>query len=352
MDEVGRKSAHLNEQAEPYAVALVVRCESPTSAKPGARGIVTRDGTITGWIGGGCAQPVVIEEALRAMREGTPRLLRIKPEAGAVEVSGIRTYEMVCYSGGTMDIFIEPVLPPPQVVILGRSPVARTLARLAKALRYEVIVHAPLATRADFPDADRLEATLTLSGVRGPQAFAVVSTQGEDDEDAVEAAARSAAGYVAFVASKKKWEAVSRVLAERGVPKERIARVLAPAGVEIQAVEPEEIALSILAQIVSTRRSQIQRDSDAAGAGAKPPGAHATGAHATGAKPGAGSSAHATPPASPDKEEDPICHMQVDPRTAKHTSRHAGKAFYFCCAGCKQRFDQNPAQYAGHPGAP
>ncbi len=345
MDEVSRKAERLSEQAEPYALALVVRCESPTSAKPGARGVITRDGTITGWIGGGCAQPIVIEESLRAMREGSPRLLRIKPEAGAVEVSGIRTYEMVCYSGGTMDIFIEPVLPPAQVVILGRSPVARTLARLAKALRYEVIVQAPLATREDFPDADRIEATLTPAGLRGRQAFLVVSTQGEDDEDAVEAAARSDAGYVAFVASKKKWESVARILAERGVPKERIARVRAPAGVEIQAVEPEEIALSILAQIVSTRRSQAQDDPaaagpDAAGAGVNPSAKPLSNSHA------AASHALGAPQAASGPAIDPICHMKVDPRTAKHTSQHGGKAYYFCCAGCKSRFDQNPVQYA------
>jgi xanthine dehydrogenase accessory factor len=331
MDEIIRKAERLRQEAVPFAMALVVRCESPTSAKPGARGLVSRDGTITGWIGGGCAQPIVIEESLRAIREGSPRLLRIMPEAGSVEVAGMRTYEMVCYSGGTLDIFIEPVLPPPQVVILGRSPVARTLGRLAKALRYEVIVHAPLATREDFPDADRLEATLVLSGIRAPQAYVVVSTQGEDDEAAVEAAVRSEAAYVAFVASKKKWDTLAKGLAARGIPPERIARVRAPAGVEIQAVEPEEIALSVLAQIVSTRRSQLLSAQEAMG---------------TSDRPGSGTPAKPTQAPTSTEAIDPICHMKVDPRTAKHVSNFGGQSYYFCCAGCKQRFDKDPAQYA------
>jgi xanthine dehydrogenase accessory factor len=334
LDEVSEKAARLSGEAEPYALALVVRCESPTSAKPGARGLITRDGVITGWIGGGCAQPIVIEESLRAIREGSPRLLRIKPQAGSAEVTGIRTYEMVCFSGGTMDIFIEPVLPPAQVTIFGRSPVARTLARLAKALRYEVVVHSPLATREDFPDVDRLETELSLKDVRGQHSFLVVSTQGEDDEEAVEAAARSDAGYVAFVASKKKWDSVASILRDRGVPKERIARVVAPAGIEIQAIDPEEIALSVMAQIVSTRRSQIPDEA----------GSPAASASASKRLP----VGHATAAADPGSATDPICKMKVDIRSAKHTSRHAGVPYYFCCAGCKQRFDQSPAQYVGH----
>lgn len=331
MDEVNHKAERLRLQAVPFAMALVVRCESPTSAKPGARGLVARDGTITGWIGGGCAQPIVIEEALRAIREGSPRLLRIMPEAGSVEVAGMRTYEMVCYSGGTLDIFIEPVLPPPQIVILGRSPVARTLARLAKPLRYEVIVQAPLATKEDFPDADRLESALDLSGIRAPHAYVVVSTQGEEDEAAVEAAVRSQAAYVAFVASKKKWDTIAKGLVARGIPRERIARVKAPAGVEIQAVEPEEIALSVLAQIVSFRRSQIESAQEAM----DKPG-----------HPSSGSPAKSAQPSTSTEAVDPICHMKVDPRTAKHVSSFGGQTYYFCCAGCKERFDKDPAQYA------
>ena len=337
MDDVGRKASLMQERAEPYALALVVRCESPTSARPGARGLVSRDGIITGWIGGGCAQPIVIEESLKAIREGTPRLLRITPQAGSVAVDGLLTYEMNCYSGGTMDIFIEPVLPPPQVVILGRSPVARSLARLARALKYEVIVHAPGATAEDFPEAQRLEDNLRLSGLRAAQAYVVVSTQGEDDEGGVEAAARSGAAYVAFVASKKKWEAVRQALSERGVGAAALARVQAPAGVEIHAVEPEEIALSVMAQIVQARRA-------APAAGSAAAATSAAGAGAGKAAPVAAAGHPATAPAD-GKATDPVCHMQVEMKGARHTSRHEGSDFYFCCAGCKRRFDQNPSAY-------
>jgi xanthine dehydrogenase accessory factor len=343
MDAVQEKASRLIARAEPYAMALVVRCESPTSAKPGARGLVSRDGIITGWIGGGCAQPIVVEESLKAIQEGTPRLLRITPKTGAVEVNGIRTYEMVCYSGGTMDIFIEPVLPLPQVVILGRSPVARTLARIAKALRYEVIVHAPDATAEDFPDVDRLEGNLALSHIRAGQAFVVVSTQGEDDEGAVEAAVRSEVPYVAFVASKKKWDAVRKVLAGHGLSADALNRVQAPAGIEISAVEPEEIALSIMAQIVKTRR-----DANGAAAAAT---SHATSAHSSATASASASSskpgrrAWQPPPPPEGKALDPICGMHVDIKTARHTSVYAGQTFYFCCGGCKSSFEQNPAQH-------
>ena len=326
MEEVGRKADALNLNAEPYALALVVRCESPTSAKPGARGLVTRDGAITGWIGGGCAQPIVIEEALSALREGTSRLVRITPHAGSAEVNGVRTYEMVCHSGGTLDIFIEPVLPPPRVVILGRSPVARTVARLAATLGYAVSVFAPGAAAADFQGVERLEDSHDLSALgTAAGAFVVVSTQGEDDEGGLEAALALDAPYIGFVASPKKWQAVSAFLAGRGIASEQLERVRVPAGVEINAVEPEEIALSILAQIVSVRRSE----------------AYQARAAEDGAETGAEGAAEA-----PRKAIDPICNMTVDIATARHVSEYQGQQVYFCAPGCKAKFDANPEQYA------
>lgn len=330
METIEDTAATLRREGKPFAMALVVRCESPTSAKPGARGVISAQGEITGWIGGGCTQPIVIEESRRALRDGTPRLVRITPEAGKAEVDGIHAYEMLCYSGGTLDIFIEPVLPAPQVVILGRSPVARTLARLAKTLDYAVTVLAPGAQQADFSEVERLESTLDLSPVpRLDRSFVVVSTQGEDDEGGMEAALAVQAPYVAFVASPKKWKAVSAHLEDKGIAREAIDRVRVPAGIEINAVEPQEIALSIMAQIVSLRR---QGDF---------PGLEA----AAGEEDGAGEQA---PPAT---AIDPICGMTVDIATAKHVSKYEEQAVYFCCGGCKTRFDADPTQYANGGGA-
>ena len=323
MNTVDQRAEILRRDAEPYVMVLVVRCESPTSAKPGARGVVDREGVITGWIGGGCAQPIVIEESRRALREGTPRLVRITPEAGQAEVNGLVTYEMVCHSGGTMDIFIEPVLPPPQLVILGRSPVARTLSRIAAALQYEVIVHAPLASAEDFPDAGRVEQTLDLSTVERPgQSFVVVSTQGEDDEGGMAAALRLNTPYLAFVASGKKWQAVSQFLEGQGFTKAQLARVKVPAGIEINAKDPEEIALSVMAQVVSERRSGAYPASAAREGQESDPGPAAL------------------------QAIDPICNMTVEIATAQYSSDYHEQRVYFCGAGCKQKFDDNPAQYA------
>ncbi len=210
-----------------------------------------------------------------------------------------------------MDIFIEPVLPKPHVVILGRSPVARALARLAKTIHYSVSVFAPEADRENFPDVDLLQADLDLSQLRiAPPAFLVVSTQGEGDEEALEKAVLSNAAYVAFVASKAKARKVLDYLKERGIATERLREVRAPAGLDIRAASPEEIAVSILAEIIQM---------NAAGKAAP--------------------KTQAQPSVSKLEAKDPICGMMVELSAAKHRSEYQGNSFYFCCAGCKQKFD-------------
>ena len=277
---------------------------------------------ITGWIGGGCAQPIVIEEALGSLKNGTPRLVRITPHADAESVPGMKIYEMVCHSGGTMDIFIEPVLPAPQLVLLGRSPVARILATLAGAVGYDVRVHSPLATEEDFPVEVSRTPDLSLAGASRPhQSFVVVCTQGEDDEGGVREALRFGAPYVALVASPKKWKAISAFLATEGVSKEDLARVRVPAGIEINAREPEEIAVSILAEIVSVRRSE------------------------TYPAPAAEDSAPESPGTASEEAIDPICHMTVNTATAHYTAEFQGATFYFCCGGCQRKFKAEPERY-------
>src|SRR5260370_36497 len=291
------KASELLAKGEPFAVAEVVRSLSPISGKVGDKAIVFADGTVWGWIGGGCAQPAVIKEALKALKDGKPRLVRISPSSSQEE--GIVAYNMTCHSGGTLDVSIEPVLPKPHILILGRSPVGRTLARLGKAIGYTVSVAAPQADRESYPDADRVQADLDLSGVRiGPQTFIVVSTQGECDEEALEQALKTDASYVAFVASKVKAAKVLQYVCERGISTEELNQVRAPAGLNIQASSEEEIAVSILAEIVQLSRSQAIKQNDMA--------------------------------ASPEERaeaKDPICGMTVDTRTAKYKSGFDGKPF-------------------------
>jgi xanthine dehydrogenase accessory factor len=294
-------------------VAEVVRYLSPISGKVGDKAIILADGTLWGWIGGGCAQPVVVKEALKSLQDGRPRLVRISPSGSQEE--GIVAYNMSCHSGGTLDIYVEPVLPKPHILIMGRSPVGRTLASLAKTINYTVSIAAPQADRESYPDAFQVQGDLHLSGLRvGPRTFIVVSTQGECDEEAIEEALKTDASYVTFVASRVKAAKVLQSLTERGINPERLNRVRAPAGLDIHAGSPEEIALSILAEIVQLSKSQaIQQTGTSAG----------------------------------EKEEakDPICGMAVEIGTAKYKSEFDGKAFYFCCGGCKQTFDKQPDKY-------
>ena len=315
-DQFLSKAHELMAQGEPFAVALVVRYQSPISGKPGDKAIIQADGTLSGWIGGGCAQPMVVKEALKALADGQPRLVRISPSSTPEE--GVVDYTMTCHSGGTLDIYIEPVLPKPQILILGRSPVAQTLSKLAKTIGYAVSVAAPDANREAFPDADLVQTNLDLTQLKiTPQTFLVVSTQGESDEEALEAALQTSAAYVAFVASKIKAAKTLDDLKERGLAADRLAKVRAPAGLHIYASSPEEIAVSILAEIIQTRKTATPATRPAA-----------------------------VLPAPAKQERDPICGMTVDVASARHKSEFRGDTYYFCCAGCKQTFDKQPDKYA------
>jgi len=316
-DQFLSKAGELLANHESFAIAVVVRYQAPISGKPGNKAIILPDGKIWGWIGGGCAQPVVVKEALKALADGQPRLIRISPSSPPEQ--GIVNYAMTCHSGGTLDIYIEPVLPRPHILILGRSPVAVALAKLGKAINYTVSVAAPEADRERFPDCDLVHADLDLSQIKvTPQTFVVVSTQGQRDEEALEKALCSDASYVAFVASKAKTGKIIEYLQERGITTPRLAQLKAPAGLGIHAASPEEIAVSILAEIIQENRSPK----------------------------GTQKSEVKLPMAEREEAKDPICGMLVEVSKAKHKSEFRGSAFYFCCAGCKQKFDKQPEQYA------
>jgi len=309
-DDFLKKADELVILGESFAIATVVRYEAPISGKPGDKAIIFADGEVWGWIGGGCARPAVVKEALKALKDGRPRLVHISPIP--TDEEGIVAYNMSCHSGGTLDVYIEPVLPRPHVLILGRSPVGQSLARLAKVINYTVSVAAPEASGEQYPEVDRVQSDLELKDLKvSAHTFIVVSTQGECDEEALENALRTDAAYVAFVASRTKAAKVLDYLGERGVSAERLKQVKAPAGMDIGASSPEEIAVSILAQIVQLNR-------------AKP----------------------AIPGMEQQQARDPICGMSVNVSTAKHKSQYDGKDFYFCCAGCKQKFDKQPDLFA------
>ncbi len=258
-----RKSA-----GEPFALATVVRTVSATAAKAGAKAVILPDGSISeGWIGGGCARAAVLKAAKDALADGRSRLVSVQPpdaldeqgvKAGA-EQEGVRFAKNMCPSQGTMDIFVEPVLPRPQVVICGSSPVAVAVADFAKRAGFAVTVCAPAAEQFAFNEADRRIEGYALPVEEGGARYVVVSTQGRGDEAALLAALAVDADYVAFVGSRKKAEALKATLAERGVGAERLAKLKAPAGLDLGAITPDEIAISIVAEIVAVRRSKVSR---------------------------------------------------------------------------------------------
>jgi xanthine dehydrogenase accessory factor len=256
----------LRAKGEAFAVATVVRTVAATAAKAGAKAVISADGGVTeGWIGGGCARAAVMKAAREALADGEPRLISIRPPEGleaqgvkpGEEREGIRFARNMCPSQGTMDVFIEPVIPRPQLVVCGSSPVAVAVADLGRRIGFEILVCAPLADQAAFPQPDqRVDGYALPPGGGGRGRFIVVSTQGRGDEAALEAALAAESDYVAFVGSRRKAEALKAALAMRGVDS---ARLRAPAGLDIGAIAPEEIALSILAEIVAARRQRHPR---------------------------------------------------------------------------------------------
>jgi xanthine dehydrogenase accessory factor len=311
----------LTHAGEPFALATVVRVEKPISAKPGDKAIIMPDGALRGWVGGGCSQDVIVREAKKALQEGQSRFLRLVGSGVALSENrdGIVELPITCHSGGTMEVFIEPVWPRPQLILFGNSPVALTLAQLAHILNFEIVVCEPTATREQFPQADSLHTELSLQAVTlRPLSFIVVATQGHDDETALEVAARSVVSYIAFVASKKKLAACVAYLHERGMSDEQLARIKAPAGLDIGAQTPDEIAVSILAELIQVRRQSklniLRQAQDASSA-------------------------------QPTEARDVVCGMMVEIATARHVAEFHGQTYYFCGAGCKAQFEKRPETF-------
>lgn len=244
-----RARQSLIEQCEPHVIATVIRTVGLTAAKPGAKAILNHEGAIIeGWIGGGCVRSALTKAALTALAEGAPQVISIAPAealaekniAPGSEIDGVRYAKNGCPSKGSLEIFVEPVLPMPELQIYGASPVAQALARLAPQFAWMV----------QLPSHEGAPPQVGS----GPQRMIVVATQGKDDLAALKAALATPAQHIGFVASRKKWAALSAKLAEAGFSADDLARVQAPAGLAIDAVTPDEIALSILAQLTQIRR--------------------------------------------------------------------------------------------------
>jgi xanthine dehydrogenase accessory factor len=289
--ELLEQAADLRRGGQPFVLATVVRSVRPASARPGDRALLRVDNPPVGWVGGGCVHASIEREAAAALADGAPRLVRLGPEPDRSDDEGVVSYPMTCHSGGTLEIYLEPVLPPPELVVLGTSPVAEALIELAQPLGF------------------RVRTTLDqLTSIH--DAWVVAASMGSaEDQPLVRAALARGVGYVAMVASRRRTDALRDELRADGVNEDEIARLKAPAGLDIGAATGPEIALSILAEIVQRRRAR---------AATSRPAAVTTTQQGTAI--------------------DPICGMEVEIATAKWTADRDGQTYYFCAPGCRKSF--------------
>jgi xanthine dehydrogenase accessory factor len=306
------RAERLRAERTPYVLATVVRAQRPTSAKAGDRALILPDGTIEGFVGGACAEATVRLQGLRLLRTGESTLLRITPadtatqvSAGAADVStvsdveGLVVVDNTCLSGGTLEIFLEPVLPPVLVHVFGSAPIARALERIGVTVGYDVRL-------TNDPDAP----------VPPGASAVIVASHGRDEERVLAAALEAGVPYVALVASRRRGATLLATLGEAG------QRVRSPAGLDIGARTPAEVALSVLAEMVSLRVVT------------HPP-------------PDAPESVPTAPVgAGPQTAVDPVCGMTVAATPTSLRLEHGGKTWYFCGPGCRQAFADDPGRYS------
>ena len=310
----------LNHGQEAYATAFVVRRTVPSSGKPGDKAIITPDGKITGWIGGGCTRGIVLKEALLSLQEGKPRFVSISPEATNADPSpNTKLYKMTCQSGGAVDVYIEPVLPKPGLVIFGHSHIGMAIAKIAKAMDYHVTAVIPEVDKNLFPAVDQLASLASLDPEQIlDHSYLIVCTQGENDLDALKQALSLDMPYVSFVSSRIKAHALFSDLRKDGVSFDQLKKIKTPAGLDIGAKLPEEVAVSILAEIISHFRQQREAEQ------------------------------LDTQQILQDSEEyylNPVCQIPIKKSTAKYVLEHGGEKVYFCCDGCKIKFEEAPDRY-------
>ena len=297
--QVMEQAAELSRRGTAFALATVVWRQGPSSSQQGSRAIITADGELNGWIGGACAEPTVIREAQRAISSGDARLLLLgDPEqfAGSAP-DGVTMVPISCQSEGALEVYIEPVLPVPHLVVIGRSPMAQTLADLAQTLGWRT----SLVDGPNFTSADANAGSLV-----------VVATQGHDDEGVLERALAARPAYLGLVGSRKRGAAVLGYLADRGLSKADLERVRVPAGLDLGSTTHREIAVAILAELVRLRAS----------------------------------GALATEAAVPRMESiDPVCGMTVTAGPEGMPLERDGVTYYFCSGACRQAFENEPAAH-------
>jgi xanthine dehydrogenase accessory factor len=324
-EEFYDKLEELRKKNEPFATATVVRREVPSSGKSGDKAIVDKFGRMTGWIGGGCVKGIILKESDDAIKTGRSRLVKVGQSLGVEKQDGVVDYKMTCMSEGTVEVFIEPVLPPPHLVVIGKTAIAKALVKLAKTAGYRITAVAEGITLQTFDKVDELITQMKLEEVKiSPSSSIVICTQGEQDEDAIEQALQKNCTYIGFVASRKKKAGVFENLQHQGVDKKKLDIIKSPAGLDITAKRPEEVAISILAEIIQVHNNKPYREESFISAEIESNG---------------------EPGVKPAYYINPVCGVPVDKNSPKHIIEYEGEKVYFCCDGCKVKFEAEPAKY-------
>lgn len=321
-------AAQLKARGEPFAAVTVVHNEAPSSGKAGDKAIFGPEGILEGWIGGGCVYSIALKEVRDALQDGKPRLVRVSPDPKAEPTPGIKAYKMTCHSGGSVDLYIEPVMPNLHIVILGKSVIGRALLKMAKAADYRLTILNDEASAAAFPEAGQWFTRFgDLSQIAfDARTFLVVATQGDRDEQALEAALSVTSRYTGFVGSRKKWSELRVSLQQKGFSEQQLDAVHAPVGLDINGKTPEEVAISILAEMIQHYRTvDVSQMAFARAQTVQAPGAVAD--------------------ARPQMITNPVCGMPISLRMAKYILEYEGEPIYFCCDGCKVSFEKDPDLY-------
>jgi len=324
--------AALRREGRSFCVATVVARRAPVSAHLGDRAIVFSDGKMDGFVGGACSREIVRKQALEALQARCGRLVSIRPDATEVPASTPEhvVVPMTCVSEGAVDVYVDPFVPPRRLVVVGATPVAQSLVRLARSMDYDVVHVVESREQHDIEQEstilgitqiglDLLEQQLQEGNAAHIEQAAVVASQGHYDEQALASILKWGVPYVGLVASRKRGGTVREFLKQSAIP--GVDKIRIPAGIDLGARTPPEVALSILAEIVQTHPSGA--DSELTTTAPVP---------------------LAAPPA-PASAVDPVCGMQVDIATARHTAEADGLVYYFCCSNCRARFLQEPPRY-------
>ncbi len=324
--EILSKALQLGESDEAFTIVGVLNTEGPTAIKAGNKSIIRADGSIEGWVGGHCTEEEIVRNALKSIDDGTTRTLKLS----------------TCH-GGTMDVYIEPYLPRRKLVAFGHVPIVSALSRLAKILNFNVVVvDDKNAPKEKYDQADLVVKTLDeLNLVRlTRQTYVVIATMGEHDQEYAAKLVGSEVPYIGIVAGKKRASDILDFLIAEGASEEQISKIKSPAGIYLRAVTAEEIALSILAEIIELSRGQsgdLREYARKTQMGSTPVRERVA------APSQSGNSARQT---GRQVEVDPVCGMTVDVAHPTYYSKTEGRTtIVFCSEACKEKFDRNPAKY-------